>query len=199
MADINSLVSTKLSKLSEENISLAAEKCSQADQCILDTRESGGRDPGLVKQAVELYQESLQLNSKQVQPYIGLAYISYSTGDIKTAIGLLNKAYDLEPLNEKVNEMLSLFNDEHKQKNISGAISKIAGKSLSEKLNSGEKKAIEFNFFDKITSIFVKSTRKKSAANADPFMQTANYEELTTTKNRTVPGNFLEEIRNLKK
>src|SRR5688572_12734040 len=104
MPEIKSLVSSKLTKLSEENRSLAKEKCHQADQCILQARNSGRKNKQLVIEAIDLYQESLTLNSRQVQPYIGLAYISYSSGDLKTAIGLLNKASDFDPKNEKVNE-----------------------------------------------------------------------------------------------
>jgi tetratricopeptide (TPR) repeat protein len=197
MSNLDKLVNSKLTKISQENIAQAGEKCSRADQCILQAREGSENSSGLVKEAIDLYQESLQLNSRQVQPYIGLAYISYSTGDLKTAIGLLNKAYDLEPENDRVNEMLFLFNEEYKQKNISGVISKVAGKSLSEKLGT-DKKKLEFNLFEKITSVFIKSAKNRKAENtAIPKPNALTGEKINPDKSQ--PENFFEALRQVKK
>jgi tetratricopeptide (TPR) repeat protein len=198
MSKLSDLVKTKAGNISQQNIKSSKEKCYEADSYIMKARESGGKNKELVQKAVDLYQEALELNSRLVQPYIGLAYISYSAGNLKTAIGLLNKAFDLEPKNTRVNEMLTAFNEEFKQKNVSEVVSKVSGKSLSEKLNSAKK--IEINLFEKITAIFIKSTKPKNEPDIS-FNTEINQKpgDNKAGSNRSNPGNFFENISNLSK
>lgn len=195
MSDIKSLVISKVSNLLNENLTLAGEKCRKADQCIMKAKNSGGRDKELVKQALKLYEESIELYSKQAQPYIGIAYIAYSAGNIEYAIGLLNKAREIEPSNSNVKEMLELFKEEFKQRNVSAAISKVAGKSLSEKIEGGKRK-VNINIFEKITSIFSKSvTKPQPSITAAIAGNPAGSSKATVTIVSRNSGNFFENIR----
>jgi tetratricopeptide (TPR) repeat protein len=192
MTDLANIVKSKVDKLSSQNIALAAEKCNQADNLVMEVRSTGGKDKNLVNQALNLYKESLELNSRQIQPYIGIAYITYSAGDVKQAVGFLNKAEQIDPDNESVKEMLQLFKNEVK----SSVISKAANKTLSERFKTDNNR--ENNIFAKITSIFMNSSKKKNAAN--PFISTAYTTDNTSDKTQAGPakssGNFFENIKN---
>jgi tetratricopeptide (TPR) repeat protein len=204
MADINSLINSKLTTISQENITQANEKCREADQCILKVRDNTDKEKELVKEALGLYQESIKIYSKQAQPYVGIAFIAYSSGDLKMAQGLLIQALEIEPLHEYANELYVLIKSEYKQKNISQAVSRVAGKSLSEKLQATEKKS-ERGLFDKITSIFVKSVSKKSSETVNQKPPQGFHSHLTDAAQKTVPaktgpvssGNFYENMKKI--
>lgn len=116
MSDIFNFVETKNNDKIRQNISLAIEKCNIADNLLFEVKKKGGSDSVLIIKALNLYKESLQLDSLQAQPYIGVAYITYSSGDIKNAIGILNRAREIEPNNLEVSKMLAIFNKNFQSK-----------------------------------------------------------------------------------
>jgi tetratricopeptide (TPR) repeat protein len=189
------LVQEKVKSQSEENISLAIEKYSEADECLNTILENGGFDKELLNRAINLYEDSLQLNSKQVQPYLGLAYIAYSAGDFNSSLGLLNKALELEPQNEKVNELHGIVSAAYREKNISGIISKAAGKSLSEKINS---KGLKFNFniFEKLSKLVIQPS-KKSGNLVQSSVSSVPASESSVKGPAKPTGNFFENIKSI--
>ena len=92
MSNLPEIIKLKTKNLSEQNRKEAAIRCNEADTLIVSALASGGKDKKMVEQAILLYQESLNLYSHQVKPYMGLAYIKYSMDDLSSAIGLLNTA-----------------------------------------------------------------------------------------------------------
>jgi hypothetical protein len=184
MSDLVEKVKIRAKKISDENLAQAIEKTQKADNCIIKAQETGGRDKELVKEALILYGEAIELNSRLVQPYIGIAFINYSLGNTSQAIGLLNKAADIDPLHPVVNEMLALFSKEARKKNISDQVSKAADKSLSQKMNSKKEKK-DTNIFAAIASIFIKSTKVK-----EPGPKKEDFAALMkeTTDKMKIPG-----------
>jgi hypothetical protein len=159
MSNLSEIVKLKTKNLSEQNRKEAEIKCQEADNLIAEALASGGNDKNKVEQAILLYHESLGLYSYQVKPYIGLAYIMYSMDDLKSAIGLLNSAMNIEPLYPNLNKMLFIFKEEYKESKGGKNFHK-SGKTLSEKL-ADTKTNNKPSFFDQITAIFSTSIKPK--------------------------------------
>lgn len=110
---MSKIVLTRARRMSSDNINQSAlEKCNEADQYLLSNTKKENPNLDEIKKALILYQEAAQEDSNLIQPYLGIAYIAQSSGDFKLAIGLLNKAYQLQPSNIKVKEMLDGFKKE---------------------------------------------------------------------------------------
>jgi tetratricopeptide (TPR) repeat protein len=96
---------------SKEKIQEAMQKCEEANQCVLRaTRVTKNRD--LLIEAVDLYQEAINMYSRIPDPYIGIAYISYVTGEVRDAIGFINLALSIDPKNPKALQMLKYYQKE---------------------------------------------------------------------------------------
>ena len=155
---IKSRVSASLEKSHLE----AKEKCLQADSLMHKALKSENNSP-LVQKALDLYTEASKLAPRMVDPYLGIAYIAYSLGDLNQAIGLLNKANKLEPNESRIVRMLEELSSEYSKNKLSGVISKQSGKSLSEKLASRNNIFSPNRIWEKISSIFFSSPKSKSS------------------------------------
>lgn len=77
----------------------ASAKCVEAEVYLSLARYDNDRKDYIVA-ALDLYQEVLAMTDVEIaQPYIGLAYLAFSTGRPEEALGLLNTAQDIEPAN----------------------------------------------------------------------------------------------------
>ncbi|MFN8674488.1 MAG: hypothetical protein U0457_20705 [Candidatus Sericytochromatia bacterium] len=102
---------TRARRISSDKLNQAAiDKCNKADLFIMKNQKLAEPDLEEIKKALKLYQEAAIEEPNLIQPYIGIAYISQSSGNIELAIGLLNKAHQLQPSNQIVNEMLDELN-----------------------------------------------------------------------------------------
>lgn len=85
---------------------LAKEKCQQADSLLVMARKNNS-DRQMIIQAIELYQDVIGMKEVKIaDPYVGIAYLAFSTGDVERARGMLYTAQGIEPMNMKVNLML---------------------------------------------------------------------------------------------
>jgi len=158
MSNLVNLVRFKTKEMSEQNRQSAYQLCDEADRLIAIGLSSDRGDKDLVKRAISLYKESIDLYSHQVKPYIGLAYIMYSLDELEDSLGLLNNALKIDPYHQQASKMRSIILERH---NSSRFVSNMRSENpLSEKLKE-KKNANKDSFFTKITSIFIKSIKPK--------------------------------------
>lgn len=80
------------------------EKCRQAGLLLQEARKRNSQR--LVKQALELYIQVIEAGEPDfVEPYLGLAYISFCAGQDHQAFGLLQRARELAPASLEVERM----------------------------------------------------------------------------------------------
>lgn len=148
---MSEIILTRARRMSSDKINPSAlEKSNEADQYLLLNTKKENPNLNEIKKALILYQEAAQEEPNFIQPYLGIAYIAQSNGDLKLAIGLLNKAYQLQPSNIKVKEMLEVFKKELAVKKKLRTLKKASEVEPTEAKKTPPKK-VEFNlgFIDK--------------------------------------------------
>ncbi len=161
MSNLTKIIKDKVSADNQENINLGKQKCNEAKALLEQARKTGKNQAELAKKAITIYYEAISLNSKLIEPYLGIAYVAYSAGDSKTALGLLNQALYLEPDNKYANEMLKDIQDDIRHKAFDKITGNDKGNSITEKIKFSKKS--EKSIMEKITSIFFTSTKKEKA------------------------------------
>lgn len=70
----------------------------------------------LLLDAVDLYNQAIRYSPNCIKAYIGLAYLEFVYGSVDNALLLLNKAKIIDPMDIKVNKIISLIKKELKDK-----------------------------------------------------------------------------------
>jgi tetratricopeptide (TPR) repeat protein len=115
------VIEKKVENYSKGKIHSALQKCMKANNCVLKAGKEE-KNSELLIQAIDLYQESIQIYSRIPEPYIGIAYISYIAGEITEAIGFTHLALSIDPKNAKALQMLNYYQDKLNRKNKLPAI-----------------------------------------------------------------------------
>lgn len=84
----------------------------------------------LIKSALSLYEDALKIYPEYSEIYIGLAYISFISGDINTAIAFLHNALDIDSYNKDAISMMEQFKKALQSKIQSEQITKSSNKAL---------------------------------------------------------------------
>lgn len=79
--------------------------CQHAHQQVVSVYNGGDEDPLLLAQSVDLYMEALAVDPKYDEPYLGLAYLSFVSGNQEQALHLLNQAQLLNPINMRIGQL----------------------------------------------------------------------------------------------
>lgn len=82
----------------------AQKLCFEARE-LLNSAAKEKQNSQLVTKAGQLYLEASQLAPKASEPYMGLAVILYSSGKYEKAMGLLEQATELDPVNRRIAQL----------------------------------------------------------------------------------------------
>ncbi|MEZ0367810.1 MAG: peptidoglycan-binding protein [Candidatus Sericytochromatia bacterium] len=89
----------------ENRLSMAYGKCQQAEE-LLALAQQHQSNPGLIKQAIDLYIEVMSMEDVELaEPYLGIAYLAFSAGDLEKTWVLLNTAQQIDPANIRVSQL----------------------------------------------------------------------------------------------
>jgi hypothetical protein len=202
LTDLNNIIKSKINNTSIENKKLANEKCRAAKQCLRNIETTANPDDkkNLLLEAFDFYSEAVELNSKLVDAFHGLAFICYSLSQKQEAVLFLNKALLIEPDNEYTKELIEEIRNDVQKSALSSVISKHAGKTLSDSMSSAKGDSTT-SIFSKFASLLSTKVIKKSAAKAAVSSGTVNNNTVASTAN-TAPsqggGDYLSMIRDAK-
>ncbi len=198
MSNLKKLIKEQVSSANKENISLGRQKCNEAKACLDAARKSGRNQADLAKRALILYNEAINLSSTMIEPYIGIAYISFSAGDSKTAMGLLNQALYLDPDNKYAKSMLKDIQDDLKHRAFDKITGNDKGNSITEKIKFSKKS--EKSIMEKITGIFFTATKSEKAKKESVTVKASvpvNTSPLKSKSNTNDFASFLKETSNI--
>lgn len=83
----------------------ALKKCLEAEN-LIKTAKKKQNDPHLILQAMDIYQEVLEIDNLQLaEPFVGIAYLMFSVGKVIPALNILQSALELEPQNKRVKHL----------------------------------------------------------------------------------------------
>jgi tetratricopeptide (TPR) repeat protein len=102
----------------EDDKKLAWDKAMHAKELLAKAFYEHHNKP-LVLKAFTLYEESLALYPEFAETYLGIAYISFISGNVKTAVAFLYNALALEPRNSDALNMLNSFGKGNEQQGLS--------------------------------------------------------------------------------
>jgi tetratricopeptide (TPR) repeat protein len=167
LGNIEDLIKNKINTTSSENKKLAAKQCSLAKECLRNVETVSNPDDKkkFLLEAYDFYMEAVELNSKLVDAFHGLAFICYSLDQKKQAMKFLTNALNIDPENEYTKELIEEIKKDVKRSNLSNVISKHAGKTLSESMDSGKSDS-SGSIFSKFASLLSTKVIKKTAAKA---------------------------------
>jgi tetratricopeptide (TPR) repeat protein len=168
MFDLQRALKLKVGQRSQELLARAEEKCAKARSFVTDAYQNN--NPELVFQAVEAYLESANIYPLHIEPYIGIAYISWKFEKHGEAVKLLNKALEIEPLNPAARNMLNEIKVEIKEGNFNKFVKDISLKPEKPPINLLPAKSKKKGFFSKVLDIFSfgKPDKNKGSINKTP-------------------------------
>lgn len=183
MSNISKIVKAKIENFSQENINKANFYCNQAAKLLKDF--SNSQDINLVVQAMDLYNQSIQIYSRITEPYIALAYLSWQLNDHTNAIQLIKKALDIDPFNKSAQKLFSEIEIDFKNKSQSQILKKYSDKSLSTKINEKANKLSSNSSNDitsRISAIFnykqEKATKKASKSSSNSINNNDDFDKM---------------------
>lgn len=153
---ITKIAKVKVEDFSSEKIEKAILKCNEGAIYLNQALEE--KSNLILVKSLDAFEESINLNSKAIEPYLALAYISWQMDKNAEALKFVSRALEIDPKNEKVKQLFNKISSD-KQKT---AISKIITDYSKNKSN--EKIKLNTNTLDKLKNIF---DTKKSEKDLD--------------------------------
>lgn len=93
----------------DELIQAAKRQCQEAEELLKQAKslkDAKQKKQSIVK-AITIYTHVLKMNLDIPEPYLGIAFLSLSSGDYKKALNLLAQAKKIAPFNARVNIMIT--------------------------------------------------------------------------------------------
>lgn len=153
MTDLKAVIQNGVRQHHSKNIEEANRKCDMADEFIQKAQSEKEKEH--VNNAIDLYMEALNLYSKCIRAHVSLAYITYASGDSKTAKKILNTAQEYAPFYPDIKNLSEEIDRNIKNEKFNFSTSDTLLSKISKKKSKIENK--NTSIFERISKIFSES------------------------------------------